>query len=941
MSWGTWRKCAIWYELPVRPVPPVLLFLVLAFSGVFSSVARAAEPPNQNDPCSKAGRNSCGTNGVGRYTDYRYGIRWFGDYRKAVPGETDPTFCIDLRFWYPSSKFAYKERSTDGLRNKDGKKVAATRLQYMNYALWRYGRSNEVTRQAATMLYVHHLMGDGAPGEIDPGAISPAIERQFDQINRDAKRYAGPYRVKVDVPEGLVAGTEAKLSVQVISAAGEPVPDVPVRIDARGSAGLSRDARTSSGGTLTLPFTPDDAAGGLNITATAQGLAAEAPKMYVPTKGAAAKSGQRLVTARATARSASAQSAVAPAQLAVTTAATPNNLAVGGQSSDVVTITGAPAGWSQTVSVALYGPFPSQAAISCSGTPEATNTYTAGPGESRTPAVTLTKPGWYGYQLTIPSTTNVTGLTTPCVPPEETVQVQSQPLVITQVSQQVAQPGDSITDKVAVSGLDGATVTVNAELWGPYAAADAMTCTGTPAWTGSFTASVDGTFITVPVKLATAGYYTYRESIAATETVKGVQTPCGEAAETTVVRGTPQITTQVSAAETAPGAQITDTAVVTGLGALRADVAVELWGPFASQAAISCTGTPAWTGTFTAGGDGSYVTAPVTLTTAGYYTYRERILPTGSFSGVETGCGEAAETTLAKATPTVVTEVSDQVVAPGTSISDRITVSGLGTTPATIDVELFGPFATRAEISCGGRARWTGKVDVAGDGTVESPEVTVPKAGFYTYREEIAGSTVVNETQTPCAEEAETSLAAPLILTGRTAPPQTGRNPAATRGAEPEDDARAGSGPRPTRVMYQRLGIRADIRAAGIDQQRGALDVPSNIRSVGWWKDGAAPGGEGSVLIAGHVDSKKNGAGAFYALKDGKKGDRITVTTSDDKTRTYRVTGVRTVKKDALPQALFSRSGEKRLYLVTCGGPFNAKIGHYRDNVIVSAVPVT
>jgi hypothetical protein len=51
------------------------------------------------------------------------------------------------------------------------------------------------------------------------------------------------------------------------------------------------------------------------------------------------------------------------------------------------------------------------------------------------------------------------------------------------------------------------------------------------------------------------------------------------------------------------------------------------------------------------------------------------------------------------------------------------------------------------------------------------------------------------------------------------------------------------------------------------------------------------------------------------------------------------VTGVRTVLKDELPQALFSRSGEKRLYLVTCGGPFNAKSGHYRDNVIVSAVP--
>ncbi|MBJ7471900.1 MAG: sortase, partial [Solirubrobacteraceae bacterium] len=918
----------------MRLVRPVLLFLVLAFAGMITPAAQAAEPPNQNDPCSTAGRNTCGTNGVGRYTDYRYGIRWFGDYRGAVPEETDPTFCIDLRFWYPSKKFGYKERSTDGLKNKDGKRIPETRLRYMNYALWKYGRTKEVTRQAATMLYVHHLMGDGAPGEVDPAAVSPAVKRTFDAISRDAKRYAGPYRVKVDMPTGLVAGTEAKLSVQVISAAGEAVPDVPVRIDARGGAGLSGDVRTGSTGTATVAFTPDDAAGDLSVTATAQGLAAEAPKMYAPTRGAAARSGQRLVSAAATARSSSATAAVEPAQIAVTTQATPNTLAVGGQSIDVVRITGAPAGWSQTVQVALHGPFPTQAAITCSGTPEATTSYVAGPGESRTPAITLTKPGWYGYQLTIPSTPNVTGLTTPCVPAEETVQVQSQPLIVTQISEQVTTPGSSVTDKVIVSGLNGATVTVEAELWGPYPAADAMTCTGAPFWKGSFTANGDGTYTTDPVKLTVAGYYTYREAIAASDTVKGVQTPCGEAAETTVVRGTPQIVTQINNASTAPGSQLQDTAVVTGLGALRAEVGVELWGPYPTRESMTCAGAPFWTGKFTANGDGSYLTDPVTVTTAGYYTYRERILPSGAFAGVETACGEATETTLTTAAPKIVTEVSDQVVAPGTSISDRITVTGLGTTPATIEVQLFGPFMTRAEISCGGRPRWTGTVDVAGDGTVESPEVTVPRAGFYTYRERIAGTGTITETQTPCAEESETSLAAPLILTGRTEKPRPGKA-VARRGAEPEDDARAGSGPRPTRVMYQRLGIRAEIRAAGIDERHGALDVPKDIDRVGWWKDGAAPGGDGSVLLAGHVDSKKRGAGAFYALKSGKRGDRVTVTTSDNKTRTYRVTGVRTVNKDSLPQAMFSRSGEKRLYLVTCGGPFNTRTGHYRDNVIV------
>ncbi len=920
-----------------RAVPTLLL--ILGLLGVSAQAAHAAEPPNQNDPCSKAGRNTCGTNGVGRYTTYRYGLRWFGDYRKAVDGETDPTFCIDLRFWYPAKKFGYKPRSTDGMKSKEGKKISATRLQYMNYALWKYGRSNEVTRQAATMLYVHSLMEDGAPGEIDPAAVSPAVKSTFDKISSEAKRFAGPYRVKVDVPAGLTAGTASSLSVTVISAAGNAVPDVPVRIDAKGATGLSSDVRTNDKGTLTVPFTPDDAAADLAVTATANALAADVPKLYVPTKGASARSGQRLVSAAGTARSATAAAAVNPAQIAVTTTATPPTLGVGGQSSDVVKIAGAPAGWSASVQVALHGPFASREAIVCTGTPTLTTTYTAGPGESRTPPLTVPAPGWYGYQLTVPSTPNVTGLTTPCVPDEETVHVQSQPVIRTQVSEQIALPGASIRDAVAISGLSGQTVPVEAELWGPYPAADAMTCTGVPAWRGTFTATGDGTYVTDPVKLTVSGYYTYREAIAATATVAAVQTPCGEASETTIIRGAPQIKTQISAAETAPGAQITDTAVVSGLGALRAEVVADLWGPYPTRAAMTCTGTPAWSGTFTANGDGSYQTAPATLTAAGYYTYRERILASVAFDGVETACGEATETTITRAAPKVVTEVSDQVVSPGTSISDRITVSGLGTTPVKVVVELFGPFLTRAEISCGGRPRWTGTVDVAGDGTVESAEVNVPRAGFYTYRERIAESELVAGAETACAEEAETSLAAPLILTGRTETPRPG--PLARRAADAlVDDARAASGPRPTRVMVKRLGIRADVRAAGIDARQGALDVPKNINRVGWWKDGAAPGGAGSVLLAGHVDSKKAGAGAFYALKNAKKGDRITVESSDDKTRTYRVTGVKTVLKDELPQALFSRTGEQRLYLVTCGGPFNTRTGHYRDNVVVTAVPI-
>ena len=56
-------------------------------------------------------------------------------------------------------------------------------------------------------------------------------------------------------------------------------------------------------------------------------------------------------------------------------------------------------------------------------------------------------------------------------------------------------------------------------------------------------------------------------------------------------------------------------------------------------------------------------------------------------------------------------------------------------------------------------------------------------------------------------------------------------------------------------------------------------------------------------------------------------------------TRSYRVTSLRRVRKAALPTGIFTRSGERRLVLVTCGGPFDTRTKRYRDNVIVTAVP--
>lgn len=43
-------------------------------------------------------------------------------------------------------------------------------------------------------------------------------------------------------------------------------------------------------------------------------------------------------------------------------------------------------------------------------------------------------------------------------------------------------------------------------------------------------------------------------------------------------------------------------------------------------------------------------------------------------------------------------------------------------------------------------------------------------------------------------------------------------------------------------------------------------------------------------------------------------------------------------RKSAIPlEKYLARDGAARLTLITCGGPFGEKTGHYRDNVVITA----
>jgi len=886
------------------------------------SASLAKEPPNPNDPCSSAGRDTCHTTGVGFYGQSKYGIRWFGDYRGAVPG-TLQTFCIDLGFWYPSVSYRFKEQPAGVLRNRQNRAVPLVNQQRMAYAIWAFGRTNDPKRQAAVMLYVHSLMGDARPGEIDPGSIDQALVPLFGQVADAAGRLHGPYRVEGQLPSTLPAGKPATATIRVLAAGGAPLAGVDLFLSAQGAT-VGGTATTNDAGAATVTLTPNGS-GDVSLTVRTQALASTLPRVFAPSTPLAARNGQRLVAPSSQVVTRTLSANVEKTRVGISSSAQPPKLLVGEQSRDRVTVSGP---LQDTIEVRAFGPFPTEGAIRCDGQPVWTGSLgVTGPGVYTTPSTTFAQPGWYVYQEVLPETSTHIGATTPCTDPAERVRVEVQPRVHTIVSSDRVEPGSTISDRVFVEGLVDQPATVQAFLYGPFPAREAVSCDGPSLWTGTISVTKDGEYSTQPYTPASPGFYVYRESIAPQGFVRGAQSDCADQAETTVVVAKPTVKTKISDQSTAPGSVITDSVLVTGLGSLTVPVRVDLFGPYATRGAIDCAGTPAWSGSFLAKGDGTYTTQSVKIEKAGYYTYRESIAQ-GPANDAATGpCAAVSETTLTRTHPHVTTIASAEVVVPGARISDRIMVSGLGSTAAAIDVQLFGPFSTRAAASCDGKPFWTGRVYAQGDGELRSPAVQVQKVGFYTFRESVVGSPLVPASSTRCPSDIETSLVRPEIITGRNDVTRylRGRDAGALT---------------PKRVSVQALGIDAPVFPARIDIPHGILGVSSNIHQTGWWADGVAPGATtGSILIAGHVDSRLGGAGAFFKLKEAKPGTRVQVTTSGGRTFAYRVVSVKAYLKAKLPADVYSRRGRARLVLVTCGGPFDEQTRHYRDNIVVTAVP--
>lgn len=139
----------------------------------------------------------------------------------------------------------------------------------------------------------------------------------------------------------------------------------------------------------------------------------------------------------------------------------------------------------------------------------------------------------------------------------------------------------------------------------------------------------------------------------------------------------------------------------------------------------------------------------------------------------------------------------------------------------------------------------------------------------------------------------------------------------------------------PLRLEVPRIDVRTPLMELAKNPDQSVETPPlRRAQEAGWYRLGAAPGSRGAAVIIGHVDTA-TGPAVFHRLGDLRPGDRANVLRADGRTAVFRIDSVERVGKDRFPTGrVYGDPGYPAIRLITCGGRFDRRTGHYNDNVI-------
>ncbi len=138
------------------------------------------------------------------------------------------------------------------------------------------------------------------------------------------------------------------------------------------------------------------------------------------------------------------------------------------------------------------------------------------------------------------------------------------------------------------------------------------------------------------------------------------------------------------------------------------------------------------------------------------------------------------------------------------------------------------------------------------------------------------------------------------------------------------------------RLVIPRIGVDAPLAAMNITSA-GALDVPSDPRTVAWYDFTGRPGAPGNAVFSGHLDWKDYGPAVFWRLRDLVLGDVIQVVLEDGTVVAYTVTSSKSYPVAEVPMAeVVAQTASQTATFITCGGSFSG--GEYSHRLVVRAV---
>lgn len=143
----------------------------------------------------------------------------------------------------------------------------------------------------------------------------------------------------------------------------------------------------------------------------------------------------------------------------------------------------------------------------------------------------------------------------------------------------------------------------------------------------------------------------------------------------------------------------------------------------------------------------------------------------------------------------------------------------------------------------------------------------------------------------------------------------------------------------PVSIDIPSIKVHASVVPLGLSKD-GSIAVPplSHPMETSWYDDGPAPGQPGAAAILGHVDAASVGPAVFYDLGELRPGAKIFVRLHSGRTAIFEAYSVALYSKANFPtMRVFGYTSWPTLRLITCGGVFDPKSGHYLGNIVAFA----